>query len=131
MIIVVTGDREWKSLETISEAFKWFLDHYKMTPGQVTVVEGEARGADQGCRVVAEAMGMKFEPQSAEWTKYGKAAGPIRNQSMLDDFHPEVCLAFHDDLKNSKGTKDMVRRCKKMEIPVWHFQTNSKTPVLL
>lgn len=130
MIIVVTGDREWESLETISEAFKWFLNHYKVTPEQVMVIEGEARGADKRCRLVAEEMGMNVKALPAEWEKYGRAAGPIRNQSMLD-FHPEVCLAFHDDLENSKGTKDMVKRSKKFGIPVWHFQTKSKTPVLL
>src|SRR5512135_3839175 len=102
MIIVVTGDREWESLETISEAFKWFLNHYKVTPEQVMVIEGEARGADKRCRLVAEEMGMNVKALPAEWEKYGRAAGPIRNQSMLD-FHPEVCLAFHDDLENSKG----------------------------
>ena len=132
MKIVVTGDREWTSLETIAAAFTWLLTTRNIAASEVVVVEGEARGADLGCRVVAEGMGMKVIPMPAEWKKYGRAAGPIRNQQMLDQ-HLDItlCLAFHDDLEHSKGTKDMTKRCKRSAVPVWHFQSHSISPVLL
>jgi len=37
---------------------------------------------------------------------------------MLDEGKPTYVLAFHDNLAESKGTKDMVTRAKKAGIPV-------------
>lgn len=50
--------------------------------------------------------------------KQGKAAGPIRNQHMLDGYHPDMVVFFHHDLSSSKGTKDMVERARKAGVPV-------------
>lgn len=56
----------------------------------------------------------------ADWNKYGKVAGPIRNSEMLK-LHPDIdlVLAFHDDLSESKGTRDMVHKAQKAGIEVW------------
>lgn len=67
------------------------------------------------CGWVAEReFNLKVIPVPAKWKQYGKAAGTIRNQQMLDE-HPdiEVVYAFHDDLPKSKGTKDMCQRADK------------------
>lgn len=47
---------------------------------------------------------------------------PIRNQKMLDD-NPDIdiVIAFHSDLENSRGTKDMVNRARKKGIKVCIF----------
>lgn len=46
----------------------------------------------------------------ADWLKHGKAAGPIRNQKMIDDFLPHRVVAFlHPD---SRGTVDTIERVK-------------------
>jgi len=37
---------------------------------------------------------------------------------MLDEGHPNLVVAFHDALENSKGTLDMVSRARKAEINV-------------
>ena len=50
----------------------------------------------------------------AEWDKHGRAAGPIRNQRMLDEEHPDKVLAF----PGSRGTEDMVSRATKAGIEV-------------
>lgn len=46
--------------------------------------------------------------------KYGKSAGPIRNQTMLDDGKPDLVLAF----PGGRGTADMVAKAEKHGIPV-------------
>ena len=43
-----------------------------------------------------------------DWKQYGKKGGPIRNQQMLDDQHPDIVMAF----PGGRGTKDMVTRAK-------------------
>ena len=82
------------------------------------VIEGEARGADYLARLAAEELGIRVLPFPAEWKKYGKRAGSIRNQRMLDEGKPNFVLAFHNDIGNSKGTRDMVKRARKAGILV-------------
>lgn len=75
------------------------------------IIEGECEGADLLSRQVAEQLGFEVLPFPAQWARYGRAAGPIRNQQMLDEGKPDLVLAFHDNLiGRSKGTKDMVLR---------------------
>ena len=119
MKILVTGDREWDNPLTILDAFIRFLEDYSLEPSDVTVIHGDARGADKLSAHVAEEMGMKPIPYPAEWNKFGRAAGPIRNKQMLDE-NPDIDLAFafHPNLGKSKGTKDMVERLEKAGIEV-------------
>ena len=63
-------------------------------------------------------MGFRVESFPAKWDLYGRAAGPIRNQEMLDVGKPSLVVYFHSDLKDSKGTKDMVERATKSGIEV-------------
>lgn len=85
------------------------------------VIEGEARGADTIGREAADVLMIPVLRYPANWAQFGKAAGPRRNQEMLDKGKPDLVCAFHDDLKNSKGTKDMIRRARQAGIEVRHF----------
>ncbi len=50
----------------------------------------------------------------AEWMKYGKAAGPIRNARMLAEGKPDLVVAF----PGGRGTADMLRRVREAGIEV-------------
>jgi hypothetical protein len=96
------------------------------------LIEGECRGVDHLARKIAEIeLHIDVRRYPADWDRYGKAAGPRRNQQMLDDGRPNEVWAFHDDLANSKGTKDMVERAMAADIPVWHFTHEQRQAVLL
>jgi hypothetical protein len=123
MRVLITGDREWTDALKIRRV----LECLKHIHPDAIVVEGEARGADSIAKLLAEELGFKVEGHRAEWTKYRKAAGPIRNQFMIDEsrrraevdgHHLEHAVAFHADLANSKGTLDMVRRLERAGINV-------------
>src|SRR5437868_12732432 len=98
MTIICCGDRHWKDKKKIKKTLKLFLWSAKL------VVHGGATGADAISGVVADQLGFVVREYKAKWKKYGKAAGPIRNQKMLDDEKPDVVIAFHSNLKHSKGT---------------------------
>lgn len=83
------------------------------------VIHGDARGADTLAAIIAKNLGIPVIAEPALWKEHGKAAGPIRNQKMLDDHHPTMLLAFPDP--ESRGTYDMVRRAKIYGIPVIVF----------
>jgi 8-oxo-dGTP pyrophosphatase MutT (NUDIX family) len=114
--ILVTGDRNWKDRDAIRIAF----ERFKPT----LVVEGESAGADRLAREVAEEMGIPVEPHPADWPRFGEMAGPIRNGEMIAT-NPEIVLAFHDSLNESRGTADCVRKAQAVVVAtglkIWHY----------
>lgn len=85
--------------------------------GDLTVVHGGANGADRMAGKLAEAMCWPVVVFPAHWESYGRAAGPIRNQEMLDKGKPDFAIAAHRNLSTSKGTADMVRRLERAGVP--------------
>lgn len=78
------------------------------------VIEGGATGADYCAAHWAAKAGIPVETYPADWKTHGKAAGPIRNQQMIDEGKPDVVIAF----PGGRGTADMVRRAQSAGIPV-------------
>jgi hypothetical protein len=115
MRILVCGDRNWKRMDVIERELK------KFPPGTV-VIHGAAKGADTLGGFVADKLGFKVIAFPAKWNIYGKGAGPVRNQQMLDEGKPELVLAFHENLSESKGTRDMVKRASGAGIKVEVFK---------
>lgn len=92
-------------------------DFYLLLPFGNTfkkMIHGGASGADIGAARWAESEGVKVVEYKANWKKHGKAAGPIRNQQMLDEGKPDYVFAF----PGGKGTADMVRRAEHAGITV-------------
>jgi len=114
MRILICGDRNWKDRTMIHHTL---LRRYSDIG---VIIEGEAKGADSIARMLSSEMGMCVEAFPAKWGVYGRAAGPIRNQAMLDA-GPDEVWAFHDNLQESKGTLDMIKRAVKKGVRVLHF----------
>jgi hypothetical protein len=104
MKVLVCGDRNWTNIDAIKRELLAF------GPGTI-IVHGACRGADTFAGIVAGELGYEVREYPAEWAKYGRAAGPIRNRQMLEE-EPTLVLAFHEDFPSSKGTKDMVKAAK-------------------
>lgn len=109
--VLVCGDRNWTDIDTIRRV----LDSI---PNLELVIEGESTGADTLARNVAREMGVFVLPVRADWPKYKKAAGPIRNRRMIEEGKPNLVVAFHNDLSKSKGTRNTVELARKFGIPV-------------
>lgn len=111
MKVLCCGDRNWKNDRAI-----W--RELCALPAGTTIIHGNCAGADVICAKLAHKLGFKVIMVWADWEREGKAAGPIRNQRMLDIHHPDLVLAFHRFIAKSKGTKDMVDRAYKAGVPV-------------
>lgn len=85
-----------------------------LRPAPSVIIEGGARGADKLARLWAQHYGADVETCPADWGAHGKAAGPIRNQRMLDEGKPDLVIAF----PGGRGTADMVRRAKAAGVEV-------------
>jgi len=126
MKILVCGSRFWKDIETIADVLSTFSP-------DTTVVHGACRGADFIAGEVSKQLGFTVRPYPANWNrfkvKHKNPAGIIRNQEMLDKEHRYddpiiLCIAFHDDLERSAGTKDMVERASRAAIPVRNVRSS-------
>jgi hypothetical protein len=100
--ILVTGSRDWTNGKMIQTALlRAMLEHGARTRAEVTVVHGACpSGADAIADSMAKAMGIQVERYPADWERYGRRAGFIRNDEMVK-LGADVCLAFIKD--ESKG----------------------------
>lgn len=78
------------------------------------IIEGGASGADKLANQFAEIHSIPVQQFKADWHRHGKAAGPMRNQDMLDIGRPDLVVAF----EGGRGTADMVRRSKNANVEV-------------
>lgn len=84
------------------------LDELDATRRIGGIIEGGANGADKLGRIWAVFRNRGRVRFAAEWGRYGKAAGAIRNQQMLDEGRPDLVVAF----PGGRGTADMIRRAR-------------------
>lgn len=80
------------------------------------IIEGDARGADRMAGWWARSNridNLRF-PVTAALDGPWPMAGPRRNQRMLDESKPDLCIAF----PGGNGTADMVRRCEAAGVKV-------------
>ena len=110
MKILICGCRDYQDYEKIRK----YVEEKKEKNDELIVVQGGASGADALAKRACGELGIECREYKANWKKYGRAAGPKRNQQMLDEEHPDLVVAFHPDIEGSKGTKDMINRAKRL-----------------
>lgn len=106
MRVLVCGGRDYADKEKVASTLEAI--------GPSLIIEGGATGADYCAAHWAAKAGIPAETFSADWTAHGKAAGPIRNQRMIDEGKPDLVVAF----PGGRGTADMVRRARAAGIEV-------------
>jgi hypothetical protein len=111
MRVLICGSRNYKDRNQIRTILN-------QLPSDCIIIQGGASGADAIAAHVATCQGKEVITFKADWKTHGKAAGPIRNQQMLDEGKPDLVIAFHEDIESSRGTKDMVRRSREAGLPV-------------
>ena len=84
-----------------------------ITPPPSVIVHGGCQGVDLLAAHWASERGVKHEEHVAAWSRYGGAAGPIRNKHMAD-LGADLCVAF----PGGNGTRHMVRTARSAGISV-------------
>jgi hypothetical protein len=115
MRLLVCGGRNYENWDLMKDVLDNFLQNNNID----VLIEGEAKGADSMAREWAEDRGIPVMKFPANWMKYGRAAGPLRNKQMLNDGKPHYAFAFYDRPRaESRGTANMVGQLKAAGIPV-------------
>ncbi len=108
MKLAIIGSRTFIDYNTLCNHLKQYINVTTL------VVSGGARGADSLGEQWAQDNNIQTQIFPAEWNKYGKRAGYIRNEDIIKNC--DFCIAFWDG--KSKGTLHSIKLCKKYTKPV-------------
>lgn len=109
MKTIIAGSRDGVSLKDVEKAVAEC--GWKITG----VVCGCARGADTAGETIGIRMNVPIYKYPADWNKYGRAAGLIRNTQMAEN--AEALIAVWDG--RSRGTQNMIRTAKAKGLKVF------------
>ena len=112
--VLVTGSRELKNYQGVYDALdEIYAKHYPLI-----VIHGAAQGADLFADTWAvHRSGVTVVRVPADWDNDGRAAGPIRNERMLE-LNPDIVVAFFQEGAKNYGTSHMVGLAHKAGIKV-------------
>ena len=100
--LVVAGSRSFADFDRLSADLDYLLS--KKSPDDVEIVSGGAVGADALAERYARSRGLAFRAFPADWRRWGKLAGPIRNRQMAD--YGSAVVVYWDG--RSRGSADMI-----------------------
>ncbi len=117
MRVLVCGGRDyadkdevWRVLDGVAQV----RDENSLGENIVLIHGACPTGADLWASGWAAANWQTEKRYPANWERDGRAAGPIRNQRMLDEGKPDLVVAF----PGGRGTEDMKRRSRLAGIKV-------------
>ncbi len=111
--IVVAGCRDYDNYTETKKYIDFCISDIK-NKYTLVFVSGGCRGADALGERYAREHGYEIERYPAEWEKYGRAAGPMRNRKMAEISDFIIC--FWDG--QSRGTKTMIDAATVLHKPV-------------
>ena len=121
--IIIAGSRNFNDYALLEKALNKYIEDTKINPDEIEIVSGHARGADSLGELFAKNNKLQLTKFPAQWDKYGKSAGFLRNREMANYALQEtgVLFAFWDG--QSRGTNHMINfsREKGLEVHVVQF----------
>lgn len=107
MRIIVCGGRDYRDQGRVQDVLAEYRERHP------TIVHGAARGADLLANYAAGLLGYPVEAHPADWDRYGRGAGRVRNLQMLD-LGADLVIAF----PGGRGTAHMVEIATAAGVPV-------------
>lgn len=118
--IIIAGSRNFNDYYKMLKVLDEFGVHLINTIDPIEIVSGHARGADRLGEKFARAWGYPLKIFVADWAKYGKVAGPIRNERMAkyaSEADRGILIAF--PVGESKGTRNMIKLAKEYGLEIF------------
>jgi len=104
MKVIIAGSRTISDLELVSQAITESC--FDITE----VVCGGAKGVDECGRLWAEKHNIPVKVFNADWNKYGKIAGPVRNFEMAK-YADALVLVWDGKSPGSLSMKNVAKKC--------------------
>ena len=112
--VIIAGTRDFNDYAFLKKNVDYFLQGINPNNEEIEIVSGNARGADKLGERYAKEHNLPVKLFPANWDKYGKRAGYLRNQEMAN--YSDMLIAFWDE--KSKGTKHLIDIAKKQGLTV-------------
>ena len=112
--IVIAGCRNYYNYNEAKAYLDDCLAEIKSTD-EIIILSGGASGADKLGERYARDNNFQIELFLPEWGKYGKSAGPRRNELMAQACDYVIC--FWDGI--SRGTRSMIAYAKEYDKPLF------------
>jgi len=118
--IIICGGRHFKDYDRLESTMNEVMSKIAPWRDVIEIVSGHCEGADQLGELYAKNHGLPCKVFPAQWKKFGKAAGPIRNSEMVkyaSEVEMPVVVAFRSP--RTKGTNDTVKKATKQGFKVF------------
>ena len=107
MKLAIVGSRNYTDYETFKSAVSRVVEKEDITH----VISGGASGVDKLAEKWAKDNNIQLIVFTANWKKYGKGAGPLRNTQIVEEC--DYMIAFPS--KSGRGTQDSIRKAEKLK----------------
>ena len=108
MKVIIAGGRDYNFGQNDINLLDYIATKWSITE----VVSGGATGADTGGEMWAKSAGLPVKKFPANWKKYGKIAGPLRNAEMAA--YADAVILF----PGGKGTANMFENAKEFNLDI-------------
>lgn len=108
MKIIISGTRTFNDYDTFKKVIRLALIKQNAVKEELEIVTGGCRGVDLLGERWAKENNIPIKRFDAEWKKYGRQAGPIRNRAMAK--YGDFLVAVWDG--DSPGTLNMILNMK-------------------
>jgi len=113
--LAVVGSRNFTDYDTVCMGIIETLDLWKIGINQVSsIISGGATGVDSSAEIFSKYFDIKFVVFEAEWSKYGKSAGPKRNSLIVKNATHVIAFVTED----SVGTLDTIRKARESNLTI-------------
>lgn len=121
MKLIIAGSRTITDYDALKSAMEYMQSVHLNSLKITEIIHGGAKGVDEMAGHYAKENGLKCTVFPAEWKRYGKAAGMIRNREMLE--YGDALLALWDG--QSRGTLDIILKAENRSFMAWVFEVDS------
>lgn len=111
--VIVAGSRHYQDYERVKKDLDYLLSR-KAREETIEIVSGGCRGADALGERYAREKGYSLAVFPADWDKFGKIAGPIRNHHMA--LYADALVAYLAPA--SRGTSSMIEEARRAGLRV-------------
>jgi hypothetical protein len=106
----------------VLKTFKTIKEKYPDTKREeIEIISGHARGADSLGEQFAKEFKLNLKIFPANWEKYGRGAGPIRNEEMAKYAAEDQGILIAFKFPDSRGTASMIQIAKQYNLETYIF----------
>ena len=114
--VIICGGSDFNDYNLLKNKCDYYLKNRIANGENVIVVSGGSEGADSLGEKYAKERGFNIERFTANWSKYGKRAGYLKNKQMAEVGN--ACIAFMSSYGENKSAKNMVSIARENRLTV-------------